>query len=163
MLGPIGRVAQGVAAGCAGIVALEVASYADQYLKGRAASKTPTQLGEGIAERAGLELGEGRKRTNRASALGPMAGYADGVPLAASNSGEVLIRGKACPIIGRVSMDYLTVDLNGCPAARVGDEVVLVGRSGRREITIEDWARDKQTHPYEIICSLGPRVERAYR
>jgi alanine racemase len=91
------------------------------------------------------------------------AGYADGVPLAASNSGEVLIRGKACPIIGRVSMDYLTVDLNGCPAARVGDEVVLVGRSGRREITIEDWARVKQTHPYEIICSLGPRVERAYR
>jgi alanine racemase len=91
------------------------------------------------------------------------AGYADGVPLAASNSGEVLIRGRACPIIGRVSMDYVTVDLNGCPSARVGDEVVLVGRSGRREITIEDWARVKQTHPYEIICSLGKRVERVYR
>jgi alanine racemase len=91
------------------------------------------------------------------------AGYADGVPLAASNSGEVLIRGKACPIIGRVSMDYLTVDLNGCPAARVGDPVVLVGKSGKREITIEDWARIKQTHPYDIICSLGDRVERAYR
>ncbi len=91
------------------------------------------------------------------------AGYADGVPLAASNSGEVLIRGKACPIIGRVSMDYLTVDLNGCPGARVGDEVILVGRSGKREITIEDWARVKQTHPYEIICSLGNRVERVYR
>ncbi|MBW8889366.1 MAG: alanine racemase [Fibrobacteres bacterium] len=91
------------------------------------------------------------------------AGYADGVPLAASNSGEVLIRGKACPIIGRISMDYLTVNLNGCPAARMGDEVVLVGRSGRRQITIEDWARIKQTHPYEIICSLGKRVERVYR
>jgi hypothetical protein len=81
MLGPIGRVAQGIAAGCAGIVALEVASYADQYLKGRAASKTPTRLGEGIADRAGIELGEGRARTNRASALGPIAGYADGVLL----------------------------------------------------------------------------------
>jgi alanine racemase len=91
------------------------------------------------------------------------AGYADGVPLAASNSGQVLIRGKACNIIGRVSMDYLTVDLNGCPASKVGDEVVLVGRSGREEITIEDWARIKQTHPYDIICSLGDRVERAYR
>lgn len=91
------------------------------------------------------------------------AGYADGVPLAASNSGEVLILGKACPILGRVSMDYLTVNLNGCPAARVGDEVVLVGKSGRREITIEDWARIKQTHPYDIICSLGDRVERVYR
>ncbi|MDB5102371.1 MAG: Alanine racemase [Fibrobacteres bacterium] len=91
------------------------------------------------------------------------AGYADGVPLAASNSGQVLIRGKACNIIGRVSMDYLTVDLNGCPASKVGDPVILVGKSGKKEITIEDWARIKQTHPYEIICSLGNRVERAYR
>ncbi len=91
------------------------------------------------------------------------AGYADGVPLAASNSGQVLIRGKAAPIIGRISMDYLTVDLNQCPSAKVGDEVVLVGKSGNREITIEDWARVKQTHPYEIICSLGNRVERIYR
>jgi alanine racemase len=91
------------------------------------------------------------------------AGYADGVPLAASNSGQVLIRGKACNIIGRVSMDYLTVDLNGCPGSKVGDPVVLVGKSGKREITIEDWARIKQTHPYEIICALGNRVERLYR
>ena len=91
------------------------------------------------------------------------AGYADGVPLAASNSGQVLIRGKACNIIGRVSMDYLTVDLNGCPASKVGDPVVLVGKSAKLEITIEDWARIKQTHPYEIICSLGNRVERVYR
>jgi alanine racemase len=91
------------------------------------------------------------------------AGYADGVPLAASNSGQVLIRGKACNIIGRVSMDYLTVDLSGCPDSKVGDSVVLVGKSGKREITIEDWARIKQTHPYEIICALGNRVERLYR
>lgn len=90
------------------------------------------------------------------------AGYADGVPLAASNSGHILIRGAACPIIGRVSMDYLTVDLTACPKARTGDEVIMVGRSGRRALTIEDWARVKQTHPYDIICSLGKRVERIY-
>lgn len=90
-------------------------------------------------------------------------GYADGLPLAASNSGEVLIRGRACRIIGRVSMDYITVDLSDCPKARAGDEVLVVGKRGMREITIEDWARVKQTHPYDIICSLGPRVERAYR
>ncbi len=91
------------------------------------------------------------------------AGYADGLPLAASNSGWVLIRGKRCPIIGRVSMDYITVNLNGCPRAAVGDEVVMVGQSGSEFITVEDWARVKQTHPYEIICSLGPRVQRLYR
>ncbi|HAP00230.1 MAG TPA: alanine racemase [Fibrobacteres bacterium] len=90
------------------------------------------------------------------------AGYADGVPLAASNSASVLIRGKECPIIGRVSMDYLAVDLTPCAKATVGDEVVLVGKSGKRQLTIEDWARVKQTHPYDIICSLGPRVERVY-
>ena len=114
---------------------------------------------------AGYTIGyEGSHTLFRDTWVGTLpAGYADGVPLAASNSGEVLIRGKACPIIGRISMDYLTVNLNGCPAARVGDEAVLVGRSGRREITIEDWARIKQTHPYEIICSLGKRVERIYR
>ena len=91
------------------------------------------------------------------------AGYADGVPLAASNTGRVLIRGRACGIIGRVSMDYLTVDLGPCPASKVGDPVVLVGKSGKKEITIEDWARWKRTHPYDIICSLGNRVERVYR
>jgi len=90
------------------------------------------------------------------------AGYADGVPLAASNSGWVLLKGKRCPILGRVSMDYITVNLNACPGARVGDDVVLVGKSGKEEITIEDWARVKQTHPYEIICSLGNRVQRIF-
>lgn len=90
------------------------------------------------------------------------AGYADGVPLAASNSGQVLIRGKACKILGRISMDYLTVDLNDCPKSQVGDTVVLVGKSGKEKISIEDWAKIKQTHPYEIICSLGNRVQRIY-
>ncbi len=113
---------------------------------------------------AGFTIGYGSTHTLfRETWVGTVpAGYADGVPLAASNSGQVLIRGKACNIIGRVSMDYLTVDLNGCPASKVGDSVILVGKSGQAEITIEDWAKVKQTHPYDIICSLGNRVERIY-
>jgi len=90
------------------------------------------------------------------------AGYADGIPLAASNSGRVLIKGKFCPIIGRVSMDYITVDLSNCPEAKAGDLVTIVGKSGRKQISIEDWAKIKQTHPYDIICSLGSRVARVY-
>ncbi|MGK5086740.1 alanine racemase [Bdellovibrionota bacterium FG-2] len=90
------------------------------------------------------------------------AGYADGIPLAASNSGAVLIRGQSCPVIGRVSMDYITVDLSSCPKAREGDLVTIVGPSGKQKISIEDWARIKQTHSYEIICAFGPRVERVY-
>jgi alanine racemase len=91
------------------------------------------------------------------------AGYADGIPLAASSKGHVLIRGVRCPILGRVSMDYLTIDLSPVPKAQKGDSVVLVGRSGQQEITVEDWARLKGTHPYDIICSLGARVQREWK
>lgn len=113
---------------------------------------------------AGASIGYGCTHVlDRETWIGTVpAGYADGIPLAASNRGHVLIGGARCPIIGRVSMDYLTVDLTPAPKARRGAEVVLVGKSGRRELTIEDWARLKGTHPYDIICSLGPRVERRF-
>lgn len=91
------------------------------------------------------------------------AGYADGIPLAASNKGNVLIEGNIYPVIGRVSMDYTTVDLGRECSLTPGAEVILVGSSGKHEITIEDYAIIKKTHPYEIICSLGSRVERTYR
>lgn len=89
-------------------------------------------------------------------------GYADGVPLAASNRGEVMIQGKRCRIIGRVSMDYIMVNLSPCPEAQIGEEVTLIGCQGPEKITVEDWARLKNTHPYDIICSLGARVQRVY-
>jgi alanine racemase len=91
------------------------------------------------------------------------AGYADGIPMSASNSAQVLIGSRECPIIGRVSMDYTTVDLSSHPKARLGDTVTIFGRSGSKEITVEDWAKNKQSHPYDIICSLGNRVERIYK
>ncbi len=114
---------------------------------------------------AGHTIGYGCTHTlSRDTWVGTVpAGYADGIPLAASNAGHVLIRGQSCPVIGRVSMDYITVDLTPCPQAREGDLVTVVGRSGKSKISIEDWARIKQTHPYEIICALGPRVERGYK
>lgn len=90
------------------------------------------------------------------------AGYADGLPLALSNRGYVLIRGIPCPILGRVSMDYITVDLTNVPAAQCGDEVICLGGEGINAIKVEEWAALKGTHPYEIICSLGTRVERIY-
>jgi len=88
------------------------------------------------------------------------AGYADGLPLALSNRGHVLIRGRACPVLGRVSMDYTTVSLEQVPEAECGDEVICLGGEGPSAVSVEDWARLKGTHPYEIICSFGSRVER---
>lgn len=91
------------------------------------------------------------------------AGYADGIPLNLSNRGYVIIRGHLCPIIGRISMDYTTVRLDGLAGEVVpGEEVILLGESDRCRITVADWANLKGTHPYEILCSIGPRVNRIY-
>jgi alanine racemase len=65
-------------------------------------------------------------------------------------------------VLGRVSMDYTTVALDQVPDAAVGDEAVCLGGHGPHAITVEDWAHLKATHPYEIICSFGTRVERRY-
>lgn len=90
------------------------------------------------------------------------AGYADGLPLALSNRGYVLIRDTPCQILGRISMDYTTVSLSQIPNANIGDEVVCLGGSGIHEITVDQWARIKGTHAYDIICSFGSRVKRIF-
>jgi alanine racemase len=112
----------------------------------------------------GAAIGYGlTHRLPRRTPIGTIsAGYADGLPLALSNRGHVLIRGCACPVLGRISMDYTTVALDQVPEAAVGDEVVCLGGEGPLAISVEDWARLKGTHPYEIICAIGTRVERRY-
>jgi alanine racemase len=57
-------------------------------------------------------------------------------------------------------MDYLTVSLEDVPDATVGDTVTLLGRDGMHEIRVQDWANIKGTHAYDIICSIGSRVQR---
>ncbi len=112
----------------------------------------------------GTTLGYGRtwclNRDTRVATIS--AGYADGLPLALTNRGHVLIQGVACPVIGRISMDYTTVDVSRVPAVQPGDEVVCLGRSGAHQITPDDWGALKGTHAYDIICSLGNRVARVY-
>ena len=88
------------------------------------------------------------------------AGYADGLPLALTNRGFVFIGGRRCKIIGRISMDYTTVDVSDVPDVKPGDEVVCFGACGRDSITPDDWAELKGTHAYDVICSLGSRVQR---
>ncbi|MBO5667904.1 MAG: alanine racemase [Lentisphaeria bacterium] len=90
------------------------------------------------------------------------AGYADGIPLALSNRGRVIIRGKSCPILGRISMDYTVVDVSGVPDAAAGDEAVLLGKRQDAEITVAEWGQLKGTHGHDIWCALGHRVKREY-
>ncbi len=89
-------------------------------------------------------------------------GYADGWGRLLSNRGQVLIRGRRVPIIGRVCMDMTMVDVTGLPDVRVGDEAVLIGRQGTEEITADEVAEVQGTISYEILSRIGPRVPRVY-
>lgn len=89
-------------------------------------------------------------------------GYNDGYPFRLSNQGRVLVRGEFAPVVGRVTMDYLMVDVGHIPEAQVGDEVVLIGRQGKHSIRVEEIAEAAGTIPYEITCSIGRRVRRVY-
>jgi alanine racemase len=115
---------------------------------------------------AGSSLGYGCTcRLVKDTRIGTIAaGYADGLPLALSNRGYVIINGYMCPVMGRVSMDYTMVSLENIPENEVnrGDEVICLGGEGINAITVEDWAQTKGTHPYDIICSFGSRVERVF-
>ena len=113
---------------------------------------------------AGTTLGYGRTwclaKPTRVATIS--AGYADGLPLALTNRGHVLINGAPCPVIGRISMDYTTVDVSKAGDVKPGDEVIALGGKGKYAITPDDWAALKGTHAYDIICSFGNRVERVY-
>ncbi len=113
---------------------------------------------------AGTTLGYGRTyKLRKATRVGTIAaGYADGLPLALSNRGYVLVRGSYCPVLGRLSMDYTTICLDHVPEAKCGDEVVCIGSQDGASISLEEWAQLKGTHAYELLCSIGTRVERVY-
>jgi len=109
---------------------------------------------------AGSTVGYGRTyRLESNQKIGTVAiGYADGLPMQLAQGGELIVRGRRCPVIGRVSMDYTTILLDEVPQAEVGDWVTCLGQSLR----LETWAEKKGTIPYDIICSLGRRVRREY-
>jgi alanine racemase len=89
------------------------------------------------------------------------AGYADGIPRAASSCGPVWVDGVRHTIAGRVAMDQFVIDL-GAQEAGVGDEVVLFGPGDRGEPTAQDWAEAVGTIAYEIVTRIGPRVPRVF-
>ena len=88
------------------------------------------------------------------------AGYGDGLYRKLSPEGHVLLRGQRAPMLGRISMDLTIVDVSRIPGVEIGDEVVLIGRSGGEQITAVDHARWSGTIAYEILCNLSERVVR---
>ena len=90
------------------------------------------------------------------------AGYADGYPRALSNKGRVLIHGRYAPILGRVCMDQMMVDLSHIPDVKVEDTVTLIGREGDRRITMEEVADPACRFNYEMARGISKRVPRIY-
>ena len=89
-------------------------------------------------------------------------GYADGYPRVLSNVGKIIINGSLCPIVGRICMDMMMVDISEIGNISVGCEVVLIGKSGAEKITADDLARGCGSISYEILCGISKRVKRVY-
>ena len=91
------------------------------------------------------------------------AGYADGYPRHLSNcDAAVLVRGRRCPLLGRVTMDLVMIDVSGIEAVEVGDEAILMGRQGDQEISAVELAERAGTITWEITTRVGSRVRRIY-
>jgi alanine racemase len=98
-------------------------------------------------------------RTSRPSRIATLpVGYADGYNRRLSNRGEVLVRGQRAPVVGRVSMDLVTIDVTDVAGADIGDEVVLLGDGLRAE----ELAAKLDTITYEVFCNVSKRVPRFY-
>jgi alanine racemase len=89
-------------------------------------------------------------------------GYADGYSRLFSSKGEVLLNGKRAPVVGRVCMDQIMVDVGAIPDIKMGDEAVIIGRQGGREISADEIAAGLGTINYEVICMVNHRVPRVY-
>lgn len=89
-------------------------------------------------------------------------GYADGYSRALSNRGFVLIRGRRCAVVGRVSMNWITVDCGPDSDVAPGDEAVLIGSQGEVSIWADELARLARTIPYEILTDISASVDRHY-
>lgn len=90
-------------------------------------------------------------------------GYADGYKRGLSNQGRVLIHGEYAPIIGRVCMDQMMVDVTNIDNVQIEDEVTLIGREGQNEITVEELASIAGSFNYEFVCGIGKRAIRVYK
>ena len=89
-------------------------------------------------------------------------GYADGYPRCLSNIGEVLVKGKRAPIIGRICMDQFMIDVTDIPGVDLGSEVTLVGRDGEECLSMEEVSEKAYSFNYELPCRISRRVPRIY-
>lgn len=90
------------------------------------------------------------------------AGYGDGVPFALSNRGSVLIKGIACPILGRITMDQTIVAVDALETVAVGETASFIGKSKQTEICARNFSESAGTIPWDALCAISKRVARVY-
>jgi len=125
--------------------------------------KTRICLIRDVPKRASISYGRTfiAPRNMRVATLS--AGYAEGYPWHLSNRGAAfLVRGKRCPLLGRVTMDLMVIDVTGLEDVQVGDDVVLMGRYGTEEISCAELGERAGTITWEIVTRIGARVRRVY-
>lgn len=127
-------------------------------LRARVVSVRTLRPGEG----AGYGLAFQAERETRLAVVS--AGYADGLPRElAQNGGRALLHGQSCPMVGRMCMDQLFVDVTDLPQVRPGDTATLIGRDGALTIRAEEAARRCGTITNELLSRLGGRLEQVVR
>lgn len=130
----------------------------------RPALALKTRLLQVKAVPAGFQVSYGLTwEAPRATVIGTVAaGYADGIQRRLSNRGAMLVNGRRAPIVGRVCMDLIMLDLGPDATAAAGDEVVIIGRQGTETISADDVADLLGTINYEVVFTNATRVPRKY-
>jgi alanine racemase len=125
--------------------------------------KTRVSLVRDLGPGRGVSYGRTFVTPGRMRVATLAVGYADGYQRHLSGRGaEVLLQGKRCPVLGRVTMDQIMVDVSGLPKVEAGDEVVLIGRQAQEQITAAELAAKAGSIPWEIFTGIGSRVARHY-
>ncbi len=113
---------------------------------------------------ANISIGYGAAfTTKKVSVIATVgAGYGDGYPRLLSGVGRVLINGEFAPIAGRICMDQFMVDITNIQGVSIGDEVVLIGAQGNKEVSVYEIAKRCNTITHDVVCMIGKRVPRKY-
>lgn len=151
-----------------GISLYGVQSSVDDYIKNRLELKPVLSIQSRVAcihqIKKGASIGYGRTyqlQHNSMIAVVPL-GYADGLPRHLSSHQDVLIHGQRAPIIGRICMDQLMVDVTHIQNIHINDIVTIVGENGNQRIHIEELSKNAQTISNEILSRIGQRLPKIY-
>ncbi len=141
---------------------VEVEAFANQNLELKPVLSWKTIIGETKLVKAGERVGyDFTEELEKDSVLAVCPiGYWHGFPRALSSIGQVLVGGKRSRVVGRVSMDMITIDVTGIPGVKVGDEVAIIGTDGSESVSASDLARLADTSSYEIITRINPLIKR---